>query len=377
MNIPDITKETNLLGKRVLVRVDFNVPVENGRVVDDFRIQKVLPTLLFLKNAGAKTILLSHIGREKTESLLPVSDYLQKSFPHTFVSGFESAEEKSVFENMQNGDVVLLENLRKWDGEKNGDENFAKALASLGDMYVNDAFPVSHRKDASVFVLPKFLPGFAGPLFLDEVKNLSLALEKHSPFLFLLGGAKFETKIPLITKYLDTADSVFVGGALANDFFMVKGYEMGQSLVEKDVLETLKPLLENPKLLLPVDVVAENPSGKTVKKPNELLPTEKIMDAGPETIQMLQNEISKASFVLWNGPVGNYEGGYDTATLAIAEAIEKSIASGVVGGGDTVAAIEKSKILNPKIFISTAGGAMLDFLANGTLPGIEALEKKG
>ena len=374
MKLLTLAKLKHLKGKRVLVRVDFNVPVKNGVVADDFRIQKVLPTLQFLKNAGAKTIILSHIGREKTDTLLPVSERLALKMEHVFVEDFESDEGKTALLSLQDGEAALVQNLRKWDGEKNGDKSFAKSLASLGDIFVNEAFAVSHRKDASVFALPKLLPACFGPLFAEEVENLSLAFKKHYPFLVILGGAKFETKMPLIKKYLDVADTVFVGGALANNFFKLRGFEVGTSLLDTEI--PAKSLLKNKKLVLPADVIVDGPSGKVVRSHDAVLSTEKILDGGPETVILLENFIKKAKFVLWNGPLGNYEEGFDGATIAVASALASSDVLSLIGGGDTVAAIEKVKITNKNLFISTGGGAMLDFLAKGTLPGIDAVMKK-
>ncbi len=375
MKLPNIVKVKNLKGKRVLLRVDFNVPIKDGVVTDDFRIEKVLPTLHFLKKSGAKIIILSHRGREKTDTLLPVSECLNRKIPHIFVEDFESEEGISVLSSLKDGEVVMIENLRKWDGEKNNDKSFTKSLAKFGDIFINEAFAVSHRKDASVFALPKLLPSYFGPLFVEEVENLSLAFKKHSPFLFILGGSKFETKMPLIKKYLDSADTVFVGGALANTFFKLKGWEIGSSLFDEKTAG-MKNLLKNKKLVLPLDVIVDGPSGKIVRSRDAVFSNEKIMDDGPETITMLQEYIKKAKFVLWNGPLGYYEGGFDGATLAIASALTDSNAQIIVGGGDTVAAIEKAGIHNKKIFVSTGGGAMLDFLSIGTLPGIEAITKK-
>ena len=384
MKLPNITKLKNIKGKRILLRVDFNVPVKDGAVVDDFRIQKVLPTLEFLKKSGAKTVILSHIGREKNDTLLPVSAKLAEKIPHVFVEDFFGAEGKLKFANMKNGDLALVENLRKWDGEKASDIKFARALASFSDIYVNEAFAVSHRKDASVYQLPKLLPAYFGPLFCNEVENLSLAFKKHKPFLCILGGAKFETKMPLVKKYLESADTVFVGGALANTFYKLKGYKIGTSLTD-EATSAMKALLKNKKLQIPLDVVVDGPNGKVVRSPDEIEATEKIQDDGPETIKLLETEIKKAKFVLWNGPLGYYEGGFDSATLAVATALAKSGVQAVVGGGDTVAAIEKvgKSPASPKatqgkknIFVSTAGGAMLDFLAKGTLPAIDVVMKK-
>lgn len=375
MKLPDITKIKSLKGKRVVLRLDLNVPVVNGEVVDDFRIRKALPTVVFLKKSGAKVIILSHTGRGKEDSLLPVSRYITKTLKHFFITDFQSEEGGKTLGSMRNGDVAILENLRQNDGEKNKNVLFAKSLAALGDIYVNEAFAVSHRKDASIYLIPKYLPSYFGPLFCDEVENLSFAMHKHSPFLFVLGGAKFETKMPLIQKYLKVADTVFVGGALANNFFKVLGYEVGDSLVDGAHL-SLKPILKNKKLILPHDVIVSCPTGKCVKTPNEVLAGESILDSGPKTIALLAEQVKMAKFILWNGPLGNYEAGYGEATLSLAHAVLGSRAKAVVGGGDTVAAIAKCKTKKTNTFISTGGGAMLEFLAHGTLPGIDAIIKK-
>ncbi|MBI2121003.1 MAG: phosphoglycerate kinase [Parcubacteria group bacterium] len=375
MKLPNITKVKSLKGKRVLLRLDLNVPTVKGEVVDDFRIRKVLPTVKFLKKSGAKVIILSHTGRGKEDSLLPVSRYMAKTLKHSFVADFQSEEGKQILDGVKNGEIAMLENLRRNDGENGKSTAFAKSLAALGEVYVNEAFAVSHRKDASIYLLPKYLPSYFGPLFCDEVENLSFATKKHSPFLFVLGGAKFETKMPLIKKYLTVADTVFVGGALANNFFKVLGYEIGRSLVDGAHLN-LKPILKNKKLLLPLDVVVDCPTGRCVKTPQEVLPGEAILDSGPKTVAMLAERVKAAKFVLWNGPLGNYEAGYGEATLALAQSVLGSKAKAVVGGGDTVAAIAECKMKKSNTFISTGGGAMLEFLAQGTLPGIEAQMKK-
>jgi phosphoglycerate kinase len=375
MKLSNITKVKSLKGKRVLIRVDFNVPIKDGAVVDDFRIQKVIPTLQFLKKSGAKTIILSHLGREKTDSLLPVSAVLGTKVKHVFVEDFESDAGKLILSSLKDGEFALVQNLRKWDGEKASDKKFAKSLSLFGDMYVNEAFAVSHRKDSSVYELPKLLPSYFGPLFCEEVENLSMAFKKQHPFVAILGGAKFETKLPLIKKYLDPADMVFVGGALANTFLKLQGNEIGISLADEGT-PALKALLKNKKLALPTDVIVESSTGKVTKVANAVEVTEKIMDVGPETTKMLTDSIKKAKFVLWNGPLGYYEGGFDTATLAVATALAKSGAKAVVGGGDTIAAIEKAGKKSKNTFVSTAGGAMLDFLSNGSLPGIDVVMNK-
>jgi phosphoglycerate kinase len=271
-----------------------------------------------------------------------------------------------------------MENLRFFEGEKKNDPKFAKELASLADIYVNDAFPVCHREHASIVGVPKLLPSYVGFQLEKEVANLSRAFNPAHPFLFILGGAKFETKLPLLAKFLDIADQIFVGGALANDLFKAKGFEIGQSLISKTGID-LSAFIKSPKLLLPVDIINQEGVSKAA---DSLSLTDKIMDDGPKTLQMLKEKISAAKFILWNGPLGMYEGGYKQPTLELAKIIGEATAgtSGVVsivGGGDTLAAIEELQNQDKFTFVSTGGGAMLDFLAKGTLPGIEALEESG
>ncbi|MSR71562.1 MAG: phosphoglycerate kinase [Candidatus Taylorbacteria bacterium] len=348
----------NLKGVRVLLRLDLNVPVENGSIVDDFRIKRSLPILEYLYEKGAQTIIISHIESVKKgdkESLEPVSEYLKKSFNVTFVKNYRNVLLE--LEHISDGSMVLLENLRHWEGEKTNDEKFSKELASLADIYVNDAFSVCHRGHASVVGIPKYLPSYAGLQLEDEIKNLSMCFDPLRPFTFILGGAKFDTKLPLINKFLDIADCVYVAGALANDFFSEKGMDIGDSLVSKTKFD-LKGIIDNPKLVLPVDVLREE---------------NKILDVGPETLKQLKEIINKSKFVLWNGPLGAYENGFKKPTLELAKIIAESGVKSVIGGGDTLAAISELGIENKFTFVSTGGGAMLDYLANGTLPGIEAL----
>lgn len=346
----------NLDGKKVLVRVDFNVPIKEGVVEDDFRIKKALPTIEFLIKKGAKVVLITHLGKDGTASLEPVIKRFWE------VSGLSKDK------------VEFFENLRKNEGEEKNDPVFAKQLASLGDLYVNDAFPVSHRAHASVVGITKYLPSYAGLQLEEEVQNLSHAFEntKH-PFLFILGGAKFSTKMPLIEKYLELADHVFVGGALSNDFLKASGYEVGQSLVDSSNYG-IEKILNNEKLILPVDVVVKS-SGKLInKKVNEVEKDENIIDIGSDTVASLAKVIEKAKFILWNGPLGKYEDGGDKSTKEILKLVAGSQAESVIGGGDTVALISELNLEKKFTFVSTGGGATLDFLSNGTLPGIKALE---
>ncbi len=267
-----------------------------------------------------------------------------------------------------------MENLRTLSiGEKENDPVFAKELASLGDIYVNDAFSVSHRKHASVVGVPACLPHFAGIQFEKEYRKLSEAFSPAHPFVFILGGAKFDTKLPLVTKFIEKADTVFVGGALSNDIFKQHGLEIGLSMISSAPVD-LSLVVASPKLRIPSDVRVNTPVALP-KQLGEVLVTDKILDAGPQTISDLKKVLSGAKFVLWNGPLGDYEKGFSQSTIELANAIIESGAYSVVGGGDTLAVLGKANLLNQFSFVSTAGGAMLDFLGSGTLPGIEMLSK--
>lgn len=363
----------NIKGKRVIVRVDFNVPLRDGKVEDVFRIEKALPTIKFLMKSGAKVILITHLGKGG-DSLLPVAKVLNKLIKVKFIPHISGREVVEAIAGMKNGEVVLLENLRNDKGEQNGDTLFALHLSKLADIYVNDAFPVSHRKDTSVMLLPKLLPNYAGLQLIEEVKNLSLAIKNPPhPFLFILGGAKFSTKMPLIEKYLKLADHVFVGGALFNDFIKAEGYEVGNSLVD-DNSYGIERIIKNKKLILPTDVLVSS-GGKLInKKIDEIAKGEIVLDVGVASIKNLESYIKNAKLILWNGPLGKYEDGGAGATKEILKLVAKSKAQSIIGGGDTTALIAQMKIENKFTFVSTGGGATLDFLANDTLPGIKVLQ---
>lgn len=370
-----IDQVKNLKGKRVILRADFNVPIARGKVVDDFRIQAVMPTIKMLRDAGAKIIILSHVEGKGGASLKPVAKYFaDKKFPVTFISKYFTPGALKTLGKMKNGDIVLFENVRINKGEKDNDEKFSKKLAEMGDLYVNDAFPVSHRAHASIVGIPKFLPSYVGPVFKREVKFLSTAFKPDRPFLFILGGAKFDTKMALLKKFMNLADFIFVGGALANNFFKELNMEIGDSVVSEGTYE-LPKLLETHKVFIPIDGSVQNGKKVTIKQVQDLVPKDKIWDAGPNTLVQLKDLIDRSKFVLWNGPLGNYEEGFSEGTKNLAEIISKSNAKSVVGGGDTVAAIQELGLMDKFTFVSTGGGAMLDFLANETLPGIEAMEK--
>lgn len=351
-----------LKGVKVLLRLDLNVPVKNGVVMDDFRIRKIIPTISYLREKQAEIIIISHIETVDNPTLEPICRHLKKlGVDCTFIKDYKKSGSIT-------GDILLLENLRDYEGEKKNDRKFAKELASLADIYVNEAFAVSHRAHASVSAITEFIPSYAGILFEQEIQHLSTAFHPDHPFLFILGGAKFETKLPLIEKFIDIADRIFIGGALANDFLKEEGKDIKKSLVSKENFN-LSRFLGNPKLMLPIDDVWKDDA---------------IMDIGQKSIELLEKEIKKAKYILWNGPLGEYELGFMQSTLDVAQMIAEATQKGkhgemqsvqsIVGGGDTLAVIDKLKIEDRFTFVSTGGGAMLEFLAKGTLPGIEALE---
>ncbi len=371
MKFLTIDTVANLKGKRVIVRTDFNVRVENGLVAEEFRIKKTLPTIQFLVDAGAKVILVSHIDEKEGGTLLPVATYLLPFFPKLrFVPDVFSPDAKNEVQHLADGGVLLFENLRKWPGEVECTPSFAKHLASFGEIFVNDGFAVSHRVHASVVGIAKELPAYGGLLLRDEVRALSTSFTPPHPFLFILGGAKFETKLPLVDKFSKTADAVFVGGALANDLFKAKGLFVGDSLVSNiDV----SAYLSKPNIFLPIDVRTQHKGFYYTKKPNEISVNERIWDIGPETVTDLKRSINEAKLIVWNGPMGNYEQGFVSGTKELAEVIVQSNAKTIVGGGDVVTVLNSLHMLDTFSFVSTGGAAMLEFLSNETLPGIEVL----
>lgn len=366
----------NLKGKRVVLRLDFNVPIRNGKIVETMRIDRAMPTVEYLVKKKARVIILSHLGKDASMSLKPIVRYLSKTMDVGFVPDFRTEAARKVVDGLPEGGVVVFENLRLDDRETANDPAFAKYLASFGDIYVNDAFAVSHRAHASVVGITKYLPSYAGFLIADEVKHLSLALDPKHPFFFILGGAKFETKEPLLKKFLKLADHVLVGGVLANDFLRDVGFEVGESLVDT-YRAKLTTLLKKGKIILPTDVVVKNTQTKktSVRNASEVALRESIMDVGPETIKSLAPVIKKAKLIIWNGPLGYYEGGFDKGTVALLKMIAESKATSIIGGGDTAAVVEKLGLNKKLSFVSTGGGATLDFLADGKLPGIEAILK--
>jgi phosphoglycerate kinase len=368
-----ITQADALRGKYVILRSSLNLPIQDGVVQNEYRLLKALPTLRYLHEAGAKVIVIGHIGRKSEETLKPVFSALEKHLPAQWGGVIGSAECMERRALMNDGDILLLENTRQFEGEKTNDPTFSAQIAELGELFVNDAFAAAHRSHASTVGVAALLPSYAGLTLLQEIQKLSAVAKPTSPSLFIIGGAKFDTKMPLVEKYLELYNHIFIGGALVNDVLKAKGCEVGVSLLSDTSLEGAA-FLDNPKLLLPVDLVVDGPNGKRTCGLGEVAVDEAILDAGPQTVAMLREYINKAATILWNGPFGNYEGGYIEATEAVAKLIAQSDAQSVVGGGDTVAAIEKLGINDQFDHVSIGGGAMLEFLEKGTLPVLEVLQ---
>jgi len=371
-DIPDIT------GKRVIVRVDWNVPLGPEGVITDgeiWRVHQSMKTLHFLMSKGAKVVIISHIGRDPKLSLRPVFDFLHAHGERDmgFIPLFDGETTPKVIANLAQGHAVVIENLRAHPGEEAADMQFAQALAACGDYFVNDAFSVSHRSHARVALLPTLLPSFAGFQFMDELQNLEKMRNPAHPSVVIIGGAKFETKLPVIKYFLENADTVVLGGALANTLLQARGNSIGASVI--DGLEMVTDIKDSEKLIIPSDVVVVDKNGepKTVAV-GDVDVTDVIVDIGSQTTDRIKEKIAKAQSVLWNGPLGWYEKGYTASSFAIADTLAESNGTTVVGGGDTVAALHAREALSHVTFVSTAGGAMLEFLAQGTLPGIEALK---
>lgn len=371
MKLPSIRTLKNIKNKKVLVRLDLNVPLSKGVVVDDYRIVQSLPTLLHLQKAKAKVIVLGHLG-ERGESLRDVVRNLESRMKRvSFVPNVIHGRVAHAIEHMRGGDVLVLENVRTEIGEKENDTQFAKSLSDLADIFVNDAFSVSHREHATIVGIPKYLPSYAGLQFEREIKELSKALNPKHPFVFILGGAKFQTKLPLLQKYSKIADTIVMGGALANNFIKANGFEIGLSVFDEHSIIPEK-FLKAKNIVSPLDCIVD--TGEAVSLTQVGL-RNKIFDIGPATVALATEKIKHAKMVLFNGPLGYYEEGFTGATVALLKAITKSKAYSVVGGGDTVALVRDLKLEKKISFVSTGGGAMLDFLAFGTLPGIQALLK--
>lgn len=385
--------DLDLKGKKVLIRVDFNCPMNSdGTVRDDSRILAAMDTIKYAINEGAKVILASHLGRPKGEIntkytlegvALKLAELLDKSV--VFIHDCVGEGVNSIISNMKSGDIALLENLRFYKEETDNEHNFAKKLADICDVYINDAFGMAHRSHAStVGVASLVKEKAAGFLMMKEIENLGKVLKKPlHPFVLILGGAKVSDKIPVIENMLDKADSIIVGGAMAYTLLQEQGVNVGDSLVEKDKLDLAKKTIEKCKtkgvnLVLPEDhVVAPSFDSERAETTNDVnIPSGKMgLDIGPKTIEKFNTIIKDAKMVVWNGPMGVFEKPlFDKGTISVAKTLAKSDAYSVVGGGDSVAAVKHAGVKNDIDHVSTGGGASLKFLEGNTLPGIDILE---
>lgn len=386
-----VVTDFDVNGKRVLVRVDFNVPLKEGQVTDDTRIRAALPTIKYLLENNAAVILCSHLGRPKTAedvqfSLRPVAEYLGGliDVPVKFAEDCVGPAAEAASQALKPGQVLVLENTRFHKAETKNDPEMAKQFAALADLYVNDAFGSAHRAHASTEGVAQYLPAAAGFLLEKEIKYLGAAIaDPKRPFVAIMGGAKISDKIGVIDNLLIKADAILIGGGMANTFFKAQGYPVGDSLVEEEALETAKALLEKAgdKLRLPVDVVIanafDNEAESKIIGVGPIPEGWRILDVGPETVENYGKVVSKAGTVVWNGPMGVFEmANYAKGTFGIAEAVAASNSISIIGGGDSVAAINQSGLSDKVTHISTGGGASLEMLEGIVLPGLAALLDK-
>lgn len=367
-----------LKGKRVFLRTILNLPVDvDGKPKDVFRLRKALPTIEYLVKAGAKVIIVGYFGR-KGDSMRPVAEALMELAPHLTIHflGTDFEHVPGEVASLKEGECLVLENTRRDPREEANDPAFIELLKSFSDIFVGDAFPDAHRGYASNVGLAKLIPAYGGFLMRDEVQNLDAARSPESPSIAILGGAKFETKAPLIRTLLDKYDHLFIAGALANDVLKAKGFPVGRSLISKELPG--EDVLSNTHFVAPKDVTVESSDKHArVKRPEEVAEDDKIVDIGPDTIAAIAPYIADAKCILWNGPTGLYEDGYTSYTHAIAELVAAAAARGarvVIGGGDTIAAIGGSIPEEKLGFLSTGGGSMLEYLLKGGLPAIDVLQ---
>ena len=389
-------KDQDFAGKVCLMRVDFNVPFQDGVISDDTRIRRILPDIKRLVGQGARLVLLSHLGRPKGKpnpelSLAPIAEYLSKllSRPVDMIADVTSDEAASQTAAMADGDILMAENIRFWPGEEANDADFAKTLARLGNVFIADAFSAAHRAHASTAALANYLPAFAGDALGDELTALQQALEAPKrPVVAVVGGAKVSTKLAVLEHLIERTDALILGGGMANSFLGAQGIDMKASLSEPDLFDTAHRIIESAEragcqLVIPVDGLAARDfkAGADYRAiaNEDITDGEMMLDVGPASIEAAIKVINTASTVLWNGPMGAFEiAPFDKATIAVAGAVAERTKQGklvsVAGGGDTVAALNVAGVSDDFSYVSLAGGAFLEWLEGKTLPGIAALE---
>jgi len=387
-------RDVDVAGKKVFVRVDFNVPLENGQITDDTRIRETLPTIRYLTDRGAKVILASHLGRPKGQvveelRLTPAAARLSVLLGKPVVKADEAIGDavKAKIAEMHDGDVLLLENVRFYPGEEKNDPGLAKAFAELADLYVNDAFGAAHRAHASTEGIAHYLPAVSGLLMEKELEVLGKALNNPDrPFTAIIGGAKVKDKIDVINNLLNIADNVIIGGGLSYTFLKAQGYEIGKSLVDNEKLDLALGFIQKAKekgvnFLLPEDIIVADDFSATANTkavPIHSIPADwEGVDIGPKTREKYAKTIAESKLVVWNGPMGVFEiEPFSNGTRAVAEACAATSAYTVIGGGDSAAAVEKFRLADRMDHISTGGGASLEFMEGKALPGVVALNDK-
>lgn len=387
-------RDIDVAGKRVFVRVDFNVPMQDGKITDDTRIRGALPTIQYLVDQGAKVILASHLGRPKGKvveefRLTAAGERLSELLGKKVIKVDEAIGDtvKAEIEKMENGDVLLLENVRFYPGETKNDPEFAKALSELADIYVNDAFGTAHRAHASTEGIAHYLPGVAGFLMERELEVLGGALENPKrPFTAIIGGAKVSDKIGVIDNLLDKVDNLIIGGGLAYTFVKAKGYEIGNSLLDEEKIDMAKEFMKKAEekgvnFYMPVDAVVAKEFAADAE--SKVVPIEEIpagwegLDIGPKTRELYAKVIKESQLVIWNGPMGVFEfDKFAEGTKAVAEALAETEGFTIIGGGDSAAAVSKFNLADKMDHVSTGGGASLEFMEGKVLPGVAALQDK-
>jgi len=384
-------RDIDLKDKRVLLRVDFNVPMQDGKITDDKRIRASLPTIKYILDQGAALILMSHLGRPKSASdsefsLRPAAEVLSSllEIPVKMAPDSVGSEVETMVKDLQPGEVLMLENTRFHPEEEKNDLEFAKQMSVLGEVYVNDAFGSAHRAHASTEGVARFLPAVSGFLMEQELEYLGRAVANpEQPYIAILGGAKISDKIDVVESLLSKADKLIIGGGMANTFLAAKGVNMQDSLIEESALDTAKSILEKAgdKLILPVDAVIadkfeENANTQFVDA-DKIPPGWRMMDVGPKTLELYKQALDGAKLIVWNGPVGVFEmPKFAEGTFALAKMLAELGATTVIGGGDSASAVKKAGVANQMTHVSTGGGASLEFLEGKELPGVAALMDK-